>query len=162
VFGPEIAKGLTAFQWHRGDLAVRGYLSSAPTSFPNARYLYTFVNQRYVRDKVLTHAVLHGYETLLMKGQYPAVVLFLSLPFEEVDVNVHPAKFEVRFRRQSEIHEAVSRAVRGALKIEAKMPSTDPVSTIPMSFAAVRESAALYGHQALVRNESALSRGEAW
>ena len=72
----------------------------------------TFVNRRYVRDKILTHAVLHGYETLLMKGQYPAVVLLLDVPFDEVDVNVHPAKYEVRFRRQSDIHEAVARGIR--------------------------------------------------
>ena len=122
VFGREIAAGLAAFDWRQGELAAHGFLSSAPLSFPNARYLYTFVNRRYVRDKVLTHAVLQGYETLLMKRQYPAVVLFLQVPFGEVDVNVHPAKFEVRFRRQSDVHEAVARAIRQALRQEAKEP----------------------------------------
>ena len=95
---------------------MSGYVSSAPTAFPNSRHLMTFVNHRYVRDKILTHAVLHGYETLLMKGQYPAVVLLLDIPFDEVDVNVHPAKYEVRFRRQSDVHDAVARAIREALK----------------------------------------------
>jgi DNA mismatch repair protein MutL len=160
VFGPEIAKGLAPFQWCHGDLTVHGNLSSAPTSFPNARYLYTFVNGRYVRDKVLTHAVLQGYETLLMKGQYPAVVLFLELPFEEVDVNVHPAKFEVRFRRQSEIHEAVSRAVRGALKVEARMPSTRLDMISADSFTGVHESSLPYLTHGFARAETSPLREE--
>ena len=160
VFGPEIAKGLAPFQWCHGDLTVHGNLSSAPTSFPNARYLYTFVNGRYVRDKVLTHAVLQGYETLLMKGQYPAVVLFLELPFEEVDVNVHPAKFEVRFRRQSEIHEAVSRAVRGALKVEARMPSTRLDMISAGSFTGVHESSLPYLTHGFARAETSPLREE--
>ncbi len=123
VFGREIARDLLSFSWQRGRLSITGYLSCAPMSFPNSRYLMTFVNRRYVRDKVLTHAVLQGYESLLMKGQYPAVALFLGVPFGDVDVNVHPAKFEVRFRRQSEVHEAVAEAVREALKREARGPS---------------------------------------
>ncbi|HEX6769625.1 MAG TPA: hypothetical protein VF208_09760, partial [Candidatus Binatia bacterium] len=104
------------------EMTVSGFLSTAPTSYPNARYLFTFVNRRYVRDKVLTHAVLQGYDTLLMKGQYPAVVLFLEIPYAEVDVNVHPAKYEVRFRRQSEVHETVSRSIRSALQRDARAP----------------------------------------
>ncbi len=105
-----------------GEITVHGYLSTAPTSFPNARYLYTFVNRRYVRDKVLTHAVIFGYETLLMKGQYPAVVLFLDVPFADVDVNVHPAKYEVRFLRQSEIHDVVFS--RGSPSAQARSEGT--------------------------------------
>ncbi len=145
VFGREIANGLAPFDWRQGELAAHGFLSSAPLSFPNARYLYTFVNRRYVRDKVLTHAVLQGYETLLMKGQYPAVVLFLDVPFGEVDVNVHPAKYEVRFRRQSDIHEAVARAIRHALRQEAKEPGLRSGAISSSPFSGVREAALSYG-----------------
>ena len=120
VLGREIAKDLTAFSSARGRLAISGYLSSAPASFPNTRYLMTFVNRRFVRDKVVTHAVLHGYETLLMKGQYPAAIVFLEVPCADVDVNVHPAKYEVRFRRPSDVHDAVADAIRQALRQEAK------------------------------------------
>lgn len=123
VFGRDIAKDLMPFSWSQGEMSASGYLSSAPTSFPNSRHLITFVNRRFVRDKVLTHAVLQGYETLLMKGQYPAVVLFLKIPFDEVDVNVHPAKYEVKFRRQSMVHETVAEAIRQKLKQEAKESS---------------------------------------
>ena len=122
VLGREIAKDLIPFSSARGRLAISGYLSSAPASFPNTRYLMTFVNRRFVRDKVVTHAVLHGYETLLMKGQYPAAIVFLEVPCADVDVNVHPAKYEVRFRRPSDVHDAVADAIRQALRQEAKGP----------------------------------------
>jgi DNA mismatch repair protein MutL len=123
VLGREVADFLRPFEYTQGFISVTGYLSSAPTAFPNSRHLMTFVNRRYVRDKILTHAVLHGYETLLMKGQYPAVVLLLDIPYDEVDVNVHPAKYEVRFRRQSDVHDTVARAIRQALRVDAKQPS---------------------------------------
>ena len=140
VLGREIAKGLIPFSWVRGQIKAHGYLSAAPTSFPNSRYLMTYVNRRFVRDKVVTHAVLQGYETLLMKGQYPAVILFVDIPWAEVDVNVHPAKYEVRFRRQSEVHEAVAEAVRQALRQEAKGPAPRAVALDPSSFGGVMEA----------------------
>ena len=144
VLGREIAAGLVSLGGASGEIKVDGYLSAAPASFPNARHLYTFVNRRYVRDRVLTHALLFGYETLLMKGQYPAVVLFLELPFDAVDVNVHPAKYEVRFRRQGDVHDAVSRAVRVALQSEAKAPLAPAATPWPMPFAGVREPPLTY------------------
>ena len=145
VLGREVAKTLIPFRLRQGDVTVHGFLSAAPISFPNARYVYTYVNRRYVRDKVLTHAVIQGYENLLMKGQYSAVVLFVEIPYGEVDVNVHPAKYEVRFRRQSEVHEAVARAIRQALRQEAKEPSARqaPISAAP--FSSVHETALPYG-----------------
>ena len=161
VLGRDIAAGLADLRWSRGDLKVSGYLSAAPMSFPNARYLVTFVNRRYVRDRTVTHAVLHGYETLLMKGRYPAVVLFLDSPPSEVDVNVHPAKYEVRFRRQSEIHDAVSRAVREALKLEAKEPSVKTLARQPGSFVGVMDSPLPYATSA-IRNAQPLHHEEAF
>lgn len=158
VLGDGIAKELVPFRWRGAEITAQGYLSCAPTSFPNSRYLYTFVNHRYVRDKVLTHAVLHGYETLLMKGQYPAVILFLDIPFAEVDVNVHPAKYEVRFRRQSDVHEVVSRAVRQALKQQAKAPAPR-MSPTPSAVFAVGESALPYESPVFAR-KGALWRRE--
>jgi DNA mismatch repair protein MutL len=119
-------------------------LSKAPSSFPTTRYLTSYVNRRFVRDRVLTHAILHGYETLLMKGRYPAVVLELQMPYQDVDVNVHPSKHEVRFRRQQEIHEAVSAAVKEGLRIEAKAPAPIFIQRSPESSPTVQESIGSY------------------
>ncbi|MGH7929246.1 MAG: DNA mismatch repair endonuclease MutL, partial [Candidatus Binatia bacterium] len=144
VLGIDIAGSLMHFSARHGDLGASGYLSSAPVSYPNARYVFTFVNRRYVRDKVLTHAVMQGYDTLLMRGQYPAVALFLEIPYDEVDVNVHPAKYEVRFRRQADVHGLIARAIHGALQDRAKEPSSRPALPERGDFPFVMESTLPY------------------
>ena len=116
----EAASDLTPFSLSREHVRCTGFASRVPKSFGNSRYMVTFVNRRFVRDKLLTHALLKAYDTLLMKGRFPAAVLYLELPYGYVDVNVHPAKTEVRFRRQSEIYETVLSAVRGALQSAAE------------------------------------------
>jgi DNA mismatch repair protein MutL len=158
VLGRDIANGLIPFSWVNGEMTVSGYLSSAPVSFPNARYLLTFVNRRYVRDKVVTHGVLHGYDTLLMKGQYPAVILFLELPFAEVDVNVHPAKYEVRFRRQASVHETVAEAIRQALKQEARAPAPKIFEAKSQMFAGVMEAPLPYSRPTIHPDSDSFSR----
>ncbi len=160
VLGRDLGKGLARFDWRQGECVLSGYLSLAPTSFPNSRHLYTLVNRRYVRDKVLNHALIQGYNTLLMKGQYPLVVLFLEIPFDEVDVNVHPAKHEVRFRHQSEVHEAVSRGIRLALQREAKEPTAHaPMPNAPANIG-VREAPILYSASAAACTERPTYRDE--
>ena len=142
VLGRDIAGRLTPLRGDSDRIIITGHASTVPLSFPNARNLYTFVNRRYVRDKVLSHAVLFGYQSLLMKGQYPAAILFVEVPLEEVDVNVHPAKYEVRFRRQADVHSAVSAAVRAALQREAKAPT--PAAALP-PFGLIRDTPLPYG-----------------
>jgi DNA mismatch repair protein MutL len=145
VLGLEIAEGMVPFGWSRGELKIGGFLSKAPSSFSTTRYVTAYVNRRFVRDRVLTHAILHGYETLLMKGRYPAVVLYLEMPFKDVDINVHPAKQEVRFRRQSEIHDAVSEAVKEGLRKEAKGPQPLLAEETGERRSVVYETPAAYG-----------------
>ena len=144
VLGPEIAGGLAPFGASSGKMRVKGFLSTAPSSYSTSRYLHVYVNRRFVRDRTLTHAVLQGYDTLLMKGRYPAVVLFLEIPYEEVDVNVHPAKYEVRFRRQSEVHEAVAEAIRSSLRAEAKTPGRTEILNREQTDFVVQEAALPY------------------
>ena len=94
---------------------VWGYVS-APTERRTSREAqYFFVNGRFVRDKILLRALSDGYRALLPAGVYPAALLFLEIALEEVDVNVHPAKTEVRFRRAAAVGEVVRDAVRAAL-----------------------------------------------
>ncbi|MBI2357761.1 MAG: DNA mismatch repair endonuclease MutL [Deltaproteobacteria bacterium] len=145
VLGQEIAAAMAPFSADRGKVRVSGFLSTSPSSFSSSRHMLTYVNRRFVRDRVLSHAVLQGYETLLMKGRYPAVALFVEVPFQEVDVNVHPAKYEVRFRRQSEIHDAVADAVRHALKRESAGERSQSARSSPHAGSEVREFSLSYG-----------------
>jgi DNA mismatch repair protein MutL len=94
---------------------VRGYVSDPALNWGNRNHIQLFVNGRAVRDNRLTFAVVQAYHTLLPVGRYPLGLLFLELPPEDVDVNVHPAKVEVRFRDEGVMFSAVQREVRAVL-----------------------------------------------
>ncbi len=97
-------------------ISVSGYVSGPEINRPTQRETYIFVNGRFVRDRVVLHAVMDAYRTVMEKDRYPLAFLFLDVPPTDVDVNVHPAKTEVRFRNTDEIHRAVYAAVSKALK----------------------------------------------
>ncbi len=100
----------------RDGVRIHGYVGRAGVSRSTRTQQLTFVNGRAVENSVLTHALREGYHTSLMKGQSPITFLFIELEPEAVDVNVHPAKREVRFREPSRVREAVVEAVRAALE----------------------------------------------
>ncbi|MGH9505486.1 MAG: DNA mismatch repair endonuclease MutL, partial [Terriglobales bacterium] len=104
-------------------LGIYGFLSPPEVHKLNRQSVFTFVNRRLVRDRVIQHALAEAYRHLLPNGMHPMVLLFLDLPFAEVDVNVHPAKTEVRFRRQDWVHDAVRDAIRAALGRARPVPS---------------------------------------
>lgn len=126
VLGRERLGEVLRFETQGLGGAASGWLGHSHVTFPNARQIYTYVNRRYVRDKVVTHALLAGYSTLLMHGRYPSAVVFLDVPHADVDVNVHPAKSEVRFRRGNAVHELLSAGVQEALRRRAREPVTEP------------------------------------
>lgn len=99
-----------------GPLRIWGYVSRPEYNRAGGQGLFVYINRRFVRDRFITHALLEAYRTLVPKGRYPVVALFLDLPPAGVDVNVHPTKHEVRFREQVLIHQAVLEAVRQALE----------------------------------------------
>ena len=81
----------------------------------NRNGIYIFVNRRLVRDRLLLHAISEAYRNIVPPGVFPVVLLFLDMPYEEVDVNVHPAKIEVRFRHPQFIHDFTRDTLRQAL-----------------------------------------------
>jgi len=116
VYGRERAAAMLPFHGRAAVGSIRGWLSGSHLTLPSARQIFTYVNGRYVRDKLVSHALVAGYSTLLMHGRYPAAVVFIDVPPEEVDVNVHPAKSEVRFRRGGAVHDLITRAVMERLR----------------------------------------------
>jgi DNA mismatch repair protein MutL len=115
IFGAKLAARMLAFEGGREPVRVRGLATMSQESFASARMIFTFVNGRVVRDKLLARAIAQAYQTLLPRGRYPAVVLFVDLRHDEVDVNVHPMKTEVRFRNSGAVFEAVYRTLRERL-----------------------------------------------
>jgi DNA mismatch repair protein MutL len=116
VFGQEFLENLLEVDGGYTDVArVRGYISAPRDRRSSRDAQYLFVNGRFVRDRLLGRSLSEGYRSILPHGVYPAALLFIEAPLEEVDVNVHPAKTEVRFRRAAAVSDAIREAVRAAL-----------------------------------------------
>ncbi len=128
LFGSELAGELVSVDSEVGDYRLTGFISSPVFTRSNRNNQYVYVNGRLVRDKVVQHATQQGYSHLLPKGRHPVIFLFLEMDPALVDVNVHPAKAEVRFAFQSDVHRFVSRAVRDALSSSDKLPLAEPVT----------------------------------
>ncbi len=94
-----------------GEVTVDGFISAPTYTKSNRTGIFTYVNGRFVRDRVIQHAISAGYGTLLPKGRHPVAILDVTLPPELLDVNVHPTKSEVRFVNSGAVHTAVSRSV---------------------------------------------------
>ena len=103
-------------------LRVSGFASRPEVQRTNRNGIYIFVNRRLVRDRLLLHAIGEAYRNIMPPGVFPVVLLFLDLPYEEVDVNVHPAKIEVRFRHPQFIHDFTRDALRLALSNARPIP----------------------------------------
>jgi len=97
-------------------LTVSGFISQPQLNRSATTHIYTFINGRYIKDRVVQHAVMEGYRHLLMKGRYPVVVLFLEMDPAQVDVNVHPTKHEVRFRDQKQVHDSITECLKSTLR----------------------------------------------
>ena len=98
-----------------GTLRLTGFYSKPELQKLNRNSIYIFVNKRLIRDRLLIHAITEAYRNIIPPTSFPVVLLFLEMPPEEVDVNVHPAKTEVRFRQRSMVHDFVRDSLRTAL-----------------------------------------------
>ena len=175
LLGRSVLNDLLPLEQHSGnDLQLSGLISQPQLTRSAASHIYTFVNGRYIRDRVVQHAVMDGYRHLLMKGRYPVVVLFLRIDPAQVDVNVHPTKHEVRFREQSMVHDFIASSLQQSLRPAGWLKNT-PVEQAESYLAkpqiqtvqldertrgndSVRETSGFYT-QPLARQENNLSQG---
>jgi DNA mismatch repair protein MutL len=131
-FGRELREQVYSVDVKQGMVRLFGYIADPGYERGNARMQYFFVNDRWIRDRTLGHALQEAYRGLLMTGRYAVAVLFLSMPPEHVDVNVHPTKAEVRFRDGSALYRLVHEAVRQRLSDEnltARLHVTSTLAT---------------------------------
>jgi DNA mismatch repair protein MutL len=116
IFGEEFLENLLEVNGGEPHVArVSGFVSAPRDRRTSRDSQYLFVNRRFVRDRMIGRSLSEGYRSILPHGVFPAALLFIETPLEEVDVNVHPAKTEVRFRRQAAVADAVREAVKAAL-----------------------------------------------
>jgi DNA mismatch repair protein MutL len=121
-FGKDVREQLYAVDSVRGPCVLSGFIADPACERGNARSQYLYVNGRWVRDRTLGHAIQEAYRGLLMTGRYAVSFLFLEIPPELVDVNVHPTKVEVRFQNSQILHHLVFTAVRDRLRAENLTP----------------------------------------
>ncbi len=126
LYGVDVAKQMLEVMAEEEGLSLSGFVSPISLTRSNRREITFFINGRWVHDVSLNTALLQAYHTLLMVGRYPLTALFLEIAPAEVDVNVHPAKAEVRFRNQDKVFSFVQRSVRKALLAYSPVPNVAP------------------------------------
>lgn len=123
LYGVEVARQLLEITAQEAGIHLSGHISPTSVTRSNRREITIFVNGRWVQDPALTTAVVQAYHTLLMVGRYPLGALFLEIAPEDVDVNVHPAKAEVRFKNPDRVFGFLQRAVRRGLLAYSPVPA---------------------------------------
>lgn len=126
LYGVDVAKQMLEVIAQEEGLSLTGFISPTSVTRSNRKEITFFVNGRWVQEFSLTTALLQAYHTLLMVGRYPLTALFLEIAPEDVDVNVHPTKAEVRFRTQDKVFSFIQRSTRKALLAYAPVPSVSP------------------------------------
>lgn len=144
VFGKQFASTLLPVEYAYGGVSVKGFVCKPENARPNRTMQHYFVNNRYVKTQTAMVAIERAYKGMIMVGRFPACVLFVDLPAETVDANVHPAKIEVRFINEKPVFDAVYYGVRSALEsrsairqmeisVEAPKPSSPYTPVAPVS-----------------------------
>ncbi|MCG8067958.1 MAG: DNA mismatch repair endonuclease MutL [Candidatus Thiodiazotropha taylori] len=136
LLGPQFLEQALPIQEQAGDFSLSGWVARPGFSRAQADMQYFYVNQRMIRDKLVTHAVRQGFQDVLYHGRHPAYVLFFSLDPHKVDVNVHPTKHEVRFRDSRSVHDFIFRGLHRLLadtrpQTAAESGQNEPVNLQP-------------------------------
>ena len=130
IYGKDISDNILNVDYTYDDIKVTGVIGKPVISRSNRSNQLFFVNKRYVKDKTLTSAAEQGYKGLLTIGKYSFVILNLSMDMHKVDVNVHPAKLEVRFEEESKVFKAVYHAIKETLLKEDLIADADKIKNI--------------------------------
>jgi DNA mismatch repair protein MutL len=117
VFGKDLLDDLVEHEksFGRSGVKVHLFTSRPHVQKYNRNSMFFFINRRLVRDKIIMHAISEAYRNILPSGTFPVVIMFVTIPFEDVDVNVHPAKTEVRFKHSSFVHDAIRDSILAGL-----------------------------------------------
>ena len=136
IFGPDISKTLIEICLSApGGITIDGFIAKPEVNYPTSKQVFSFVNRRAVSDRGILRAIIAGYSGTVAQARYPFSVINVGAPFDSVDVNVHPAKSEVRFKKPFMVYDVVKASVFEALskagKTSVKMTGVSPVNYAP-------------------------------
>ncbi|UQZ81681.1 DNA mismatch repair protein MutL [Paenibacillus konkukensis] len=143
IYGTAVAKNMLRIEGEHLDYTIRGYIGKPETTRANRNGISTIINGRYIRNYTLIHALLQGYHTLLPINRYPIAAFHIETDPTLVDVNVHPAKLEVRFSKEQELIQFVEQEVKQLLNQQVLIPSAAS-AVKPKKEAVVQEQMELY------------------
>lgn len=126
IFGRDIANEMLAFEVVDEDIVLEGFLGRPTLNRANRNFENYFVNNRYIKSKVISKAIEEGYQSYMMQHRYPSCVLHITVPPESVDVNVHPTKMEVRFANQNGIYKLIAENISDFLAQQEMIPDAAP------------------------------------
>ena len=174
IFGKDLLDQLVEHEksFGRSGVKVHLFTSRPHVQKYNRNSMFFFINRRLVRDKIILHAISEAYRNILPSGTFPVVIMFVTIPYEDVDVNVHPAKTEVRFKHQSFVHDAIRDSILSGLTQDKTIVAMEtegvplspftapsPQARVPDSWASgdpiaresVRSAPGMRGHLAMSR-----------
>src|SRR5437867_815956 len=134
IFGKDLLDQLVEYEksFGRSGVKVHLFTSRPHVQKYNRNSMFFFINRRLVRDKIILHAISEAYRNILPAGTFPVVILFVSIPYEDVDVNLHPAKTKVRFKHQSLVHDAIRDSILSGLTQDKTIVHMES-EAVPMS-----------------------------
>ena len=139
VFGEDFERHTLEVEGQRGDATLRGVISMPDRTRSNTKGQFYFINNRFIRDRLLNHSVMTSYRKLIEPRRFPYVVLFIDMPTSDVDINVHPSKMEVRFRSSGDVYSLVTDTLSGALSGMSTASTGVPGPSFGVSADAYRE-----------------------
>jgi len=122
IYGKEVARQLITLNYHHNGCVIKGFIGKPSLNRANRNQQVFFVNGRYIKSRLISNALEDAYHTLLMLNRYPFAILSIHLPSSELDVNVHPAKIEIRFSDEKTVYEKIHTAVKQALQSASLIP----------------------------------------
>jgi len=129
VYPNSMTDCLAPIEIKNSGIEIRGFVSNSQTSFSSTQEIWLFINRRWITDRALQKAVLEGYRTALMEHRYPMAFIYIDMPADQFDVNVHPTKSEVRFERPQDLFKLLIQGISAGLRKEPARHYVEPLSS---------------------------------
>ncbi len=128
LYPKSMTDSLVPIQINRNGISITGFVSNSQTSFSSTQEIWIFINRRWITDRALQKAILEGYRTALMEHRYPMAFVYINMPANQFDVNVHPSKSEVRFERPQELFNQLIQGISASLRNQVARHYMTPLS----------------------------------